>query len=115
MELSRGLSVTSGQKMTRAVNLSSGEAEFQFVEEHKDSAGAPLRIPGAFVIAVPVFDKGDRFQLGVRLRYRVSQGTVAWFFEVYRAAETADLAFEEAVAEVEGDTGLPVFLGKPEQ
>ncbi len=112
--LSRGLTVYAGFQMTKVVNLSSGEAQMNFTEEHKDASGAPLAIPGAFVIALPVFRGGTHFQLAVRLRYRVVTGKVAWSFEVYQADRVFDTAIDDARVGVAKDTGLPVFVGAPE-
>ena len=117
VELSRGLAIYAGFQVTRAVNLQTGEAQITFNEEHKDATGAPLVIPGAFVVAIPAFRGGDRFQLPVRLRYRVVQGSrqVVWSFELYQPEKIFDAALDDASSKATEDTGLPLFRGSPEQ
>ena len=115
--LSRGLSVYAGFQMSKVVNLATGEAQMTFAEEHKDAAGAPLMVPGAFIIAIPAFQGGDRFQLPVRLRYRVVPGArqVVWSFELYNPASVLDTALGDAARIATQETGLPLYRGSPEQ
>lgn len=116
MELSRGLSIRVGAKLNQAVNLGTGEAQFTFVSEHQDETGAPLKVPGAFVIAIPVFRGDAPYQIPVRLRYRVREGgsTVMWYYEMARVDESFDDAFRIAVNRAAKETNLPALTGKPE-
>lgn len=114
MELSRGLSVRVGQRVRNAQNLATGEAQVQFIEEHADEAGVPLKIPGAFVLAIPVFQFGAPYQVAARLRYRLAGGSINWFYELHRADRIFDHAFKEACDTAQERTGLPLFIGSPE-
>ncbi|WP_164982664.1 DUF2303 family protein [Leisingera sp. NJS204] len=53
-----------------------GEGEIQFLNEHKDAAGQPLKIPKLIIIAIPVFMGGAAYRMPVRLRYRKAGSTV---------------------------------------
>lgn len=114
MELSRGLSLAVGHTVKNAKNLSNGETQVIFEEVHTDKTGAPLQIPGAFVLAIPVFQLGEIWQVPVRLRYRVTNGQITWSFDLYRADRILSVAFDGACEAVENETGLPVFRGTPE-
>lgn len=114
IELSRGLTVHVGQKVRNAKNLASGEAQLQFVEEHQDAAGGELKVPGAFLLAIPVFQFDAPYHVAVRLRYRVAGGNIVWLFELHRADRIFDHAFKEACDKAKKDTGLPLFIGSPE-
>ena len=114
VELARGLEVNVGAAVKNAMNLSSGEAQIQFVTEHRDAQGKPLSIPTAFVIGIPVFKNGAPYEVGVRLRYRVKEGSVSWFIELHRADKVFDHAFREACDTAAQSTGLPLYLGSPE-
>lgn len=114
LELSRGLAVRVNAKVATAVSLASGEAQFSYATEHQDAQGAPLKVPSAFAIVVPVFERGEAFQLLVRLRYRVSQGAVTWTIAVHNADKALAIAFEGACEEAQAKTELPLFFGTPE-
>lgn len=114
VELSRGMKVNADVRVAGAVNLSSGEGQIQFEETHKDGQGAPLTVPQLFLVAIPVFDAGPLYRIAVRLRYRLSQGSVVWFYELYRPEKSFDHAFAEACEYAEEKTELRLFQGKPE-
>lgn len=117
VELSRGLSVNVESKVSENVSLSSGEGRIRFETKHADAAGAPIKVPGGFGIAIPVFRGGAPYKIAVRLRYRVETGTgrLSWTLKLYRTDLVFDHAFGEACDLVRKETGLPVFVGMPEQ
>jgi hypothetical protein len=47
----------------------------RFETSHQDERGAPLEIPGAFLMKIPVFRGNDAYQLAARLRYRVKRAS----------------------------------------
>ena len=114
LELSRGLQVRVNSKVAQAVSLSNGETQFSYATEHQDEKGAPLKIPNAFLIGIPVFDREDAYQLLVRLRYRVREGSVSWSLEPHNTSKALADAFEGACKEAQEQTGLPLFYGRPE-
>lgn len=112
--LSRGLSVRVGQTIRQATNLSSGEAEIQFESQHTDERGKALMVPQAFLIGVPMFRNGARYQIPARLRYRLTGGSISWFFELYRADAALEHAVNEACIEAKSKTALRLFFGAAE-
>ncbi len=114
LELSRGLSVRVGSAVKNAVNLATGEAQINFATEHTDDRGQPLKVPSAFLLAIPVFRGGDLYQIAARLRYRVQGGAVSWSFELHGADRIFDHAFREACDDARARTELPLFYGQPE-
>lgn len=114
LELSRGLSITVGHKVAQATNLQSGEKQIQFTEEHSDQNGAPLKVPGAFLIGIPVFRADARYQVCVRLRYRKSGGALTWSMLLWRHEEVFDAAILHACEQVKAGTELPLLVGTPE-
>lgn len=113
LELSRGLAVNLDGRVSQELNLKSGEGKLVFTEEHRDSAGQRLDVPGAFAIGIPVFRGGVAYKIPVRLRYRVAQGGVTWSLAVQRLDRVFEAAIAEACAVVATATSLPVFRGAP--
>lgn len=114
VQLSRGLAVSVDSKVARAVTLQTGEGEMVFTEVHKDGSGQKLVIPGVFMLSLPVFFRGEHVRIPARLRYRVKDGSVLWFFQLWRP----DVYVSDAVARgrdaVTVETGLPIYEGSPE-
>lgn len=113
-ELARGLSVHVDSKVTQQINRATGEATLAFQETHQDEAGESVKVPGGFVVGIPVFRGGPRYQLIAKLRYRVRSQAVVWSIELFGADKAFVDAFEEACTKATTDTGLPLFFGRPE-
>ncbi len=113
--LSRNMQVNVDASVKQAQTLSSGEIAIVYVETHNDGEGQPIRVPNAFLIAIPVIQGGPTYQLLVRLRYRLASGKVSWFFELHRADVVFDAAVQEICTRVASETGRPVYLGSPEK
>ncbi|MTK12678.1 MAG: DUF2303 family protein [Clostridiaceae bacterium] len=114
MELSRGLAIFESAKVINATNINSGIGQIVFQTEQSDGDGQPLSVPNLFLIGIPVFENGAPYRVIVRLRYRRQSGAIAWFYELYRHDKVFEDAFEGACATARQGTGLPLFVGFPE-
>lgn len=114
LELSRGLTVRVGARIANHQNLSTGEAQLTYQSEHQDEKGQPLKVPGAFLLALSVFRSGELYQVAARLRYRVREAAITWSYELYRIDRIFDDAFKEACDRARDETELPLFVGSPE-
>jgi uncharacterized protein YfdQ (DUF2303 family) len=115
LELSRGLQVNVEETVLQATSLASGERQIQFSEKHTGADGAPIKVPGAFLITIPVFRGDDAYQICVRLRYRKQAQGLVWLYEMFKATDVFDHAIEMACQKVANETGLPVFKGSHEK
>lgn len=113
LNLSRGLAIRISSKVTNVQNLSSGETQLSYGEEHTDAKGAPLKIPGAFAIAIPVFKRGPLWKIPVRLMYRWKGGDrVSWIMRLVDSDAVVEEARAEAIDRIRLECGLPTFRGK---
>lgn len=114
MGLAKGLTVYAESRVTEKLDLANGTGQLAFETEHRDSQGAPLKVPRGFAVAIPVFTGGDRYTLPIRLRYRLNNAKLTWELKPHRV----ELAFRHAITEACGKaaelTGLPLFYGTPE-
>jgi hypothetical protein len=114
LDLSRGLRLTEEARFTSVQNITSGEVELAYQNEHREDAGAPLKIPSIFLLGIPVFERGPIYRIPVRLRYRLAGSKLTWFVVRYRSQLSFDDALNEDVEEVRSQCDLPVFSGAPE-
>ena len=115
MALSRHFQVFESSDLTATSDRDTGEQTIQFVNEHKDKDGAPIKIPNMVIITIPVFENGSLFRLPVRFRYRKSGSNVKFVFTVFNPERAFDMAFDKAVSDVAQATGLPLFIGSAEK
>lgn len=114
IELSRHLEVFVGAKVKRAERLQTGERTVEFVEEHQNASGEKVDIPGIFMVAVRAFMDGEPVRIPARLRYRLSGGTIKWFYQLYRWEFFLRERVQQDLDEAGKDTELPTFEGNPE-
>jgi uncharacterized protein YfdQ (DUF2303 family) len=115
LELGRGLTIHEKSVISESRNLATGEGELIFQTENVGANGEKLNVPSLFVIAIPVFQRGDAFRIAVRLRHRVNKESGAKFwFELWRHDEVFDIAYAEACEAARDGTGLPLYFGAPE-
>lgn len=139
ISLARTFKVKAETEIVSAQTLASGETEIAFKETHRDGqGGGPIRAPGLFLIAVPIFE-GDvaAYRIAVKLRYRLHGASVVWSYQLHDVENLereawADLArrfragVEAATAgeRVDPETGdvidpefppaFPVYIGRGE-
>lgn len=114
MDLARGLDIKVGSTVKNRTKLQTGETQFTFETEHRDSEGRELTVPGLFLLSIPIFYRGEQVRLPVRLRYRVQGGAILWAYQMHRPDEAVDGMVRDDVVQVAENTNLPVFDGAPE-
>lgn len=112
--LSRHLEVHVNAKAKQGIRLQTGERQVEFVEEHVNSKGEAVTIPGIFMVSVPAFVDGDSVRIPARLRYRISGGEIKWFYQLYRWQFFLREQVQHDLRDAADKTGLPAFEGQPE-
>lgn len=112
--LSRHLEVHINAKAKRGVRLQTGEQQIEFTEEHVNSKGEAVVIPGVFMVSVRAFVDGDAVRIPARLRYRIAGGDIKWFYQLYRWEFFLREQVERDLDAAAKGTGLPAFEGSPE-
>ena len=114
VQLSRSFQIHETGHLNVTTNRDTGEAQVQFLTEHKELDGAPLRIPNLFMVAIPVFEEGAFYRLAVRFKYRKSGDSVKFIVSLYNADVALRDAAREAIETARAATDLPVLMGMPE-
>lgn len=114
VQLSRSFAVHETGHLNITTNRDTGETQVQFLDEHRDPDGQPLRLPNVFMIAVPVFEEGALYRLAVRFRYRKAGSEVKFFATLYNPDAALRDAAREALAWAHEQTAVPLLMGTPE-
>lgn len=114
LTMSRSFQVHETSNVTVTTNRDTGEANIQFLNEHKAPDGKPLSVPNLIIVAIPVFRNGALYRFPVRFRYRKSGPTIKFILTPYNPERSFEDAFKEAVTTATEKTDLPVFHGHPE-
>lgn len=114
MNLSRGLSMTTGIQLKHNTRLASGETSLVFDQQHgeaTDYKGEVIRVPSLFMIRIPIFHGQEPTRLLIRLRHRVREQRVTYRMLIYRPDVFIDEAVDEAITTTRIATELPVYCG----
>lgn len=119
LDLAEGLTISMNERVTDVARRDTGETSIQFDAKAETSvAGVAVTIPVAFVLELPIFVGGARYQMPVRLRLTTYlDGDVKrarWTIAIFGGAESVLACVADMRAQVVKETGLPVFAGSPE-
>lgn len=116
-QLAYGLQISAEVTVAEICRSENGEGRILFDEKHvtSDKSGAPIAVPGAFLIAVPVFAKDSkRYAVPVRLSYKRQGPAIVWSIALYGADDVRKLATDELLARIAVEAGVSVYAGSPE-
>lgn len=111
--LARDFKVSVKQQVREAKSLRTGETQINFVSEHTTETGQAIKVPGAFLIGIPVFHGGPLYTIVVRLRYRLNEGRVNWTCKLARPEDSRDDAVKDLLEEVREATACLLVEGTP--
>jgi hypothetical protein len=112
LDLSRGLKLTEEARFTSVQNLTSGEVELAYQNEHREDAGAPLKLPNS--ARDPCLRSWRDVSDSGAPALPPERSKLTWFAVRYRPQHSFNDALDEDVEEVRSQTDLPVFSGAPE-
>ena len=112
VDLGRSFAVTVAAKTSVKYDRQSQRANLIIKEEHSDEEGQPLKLPRLFLIAIPVFEMGDKFPLVCTFNYTATGPKL--HFDLYDAQTSFEDAVTEAGKKAHTATELPLFYGIPE-
>lgn len=109
LQMARELTVLTDGTFQRQVNPTTGASILVNKTEHKTGS---TQIPRAFLLAIPVFDGGTRYQVEARVRFKLEDGSPVFSYTLHRRTEIERDAFMGLRVDVAADTGLTVLAGK---
>lgn len=114
ISVARGLKVNQKAKVVSATNSTTGDIDIAYSVENETQTkgGAKLQVPSAFVIAIPVFDGEQPYLIGVRLMFRLYDGSLSFIYELYRPEDSFKDAFEGVADAVASTVALPTYYGQ---
>jgi uncharacterized protein YfdQ (DUF2303 family) len=110
LTVARQLNILTKGTFQREINPTNGDSIFVCKTE---TDAKSTQIPRAFMLAIPVFDGGVRYQIEARIRFTLIGGVPQFTYVLHRRGETERDAFGEVRAKVGKETGRLVLAGTP--
>ncbi len=115
--LAKGLRVSVSEEFEEARALESGDVALSFTRKTnstKDSKGQEIKVPGGFVVGVPVTDGAEVITaIPAMLRFD-HDDALTWTITLMHLDVLMERIVNEAATRVATDTGCPVFYGSQE-
>lgn len=118
IEVARSLSAKTEMTFESSVRTNSG-AKFKYNEVVKATGGigpaGELEVPDTFGLRIPVYLGTPLVTLRARLRFQITGGKLAMWYDLWRAAEAERRAFGDVRQSISDATEVQILNGAPPQ
>ena len=99
-------------EFSSGVRLNNGQIQFQYDEVVRGTAQkGTIEIPEQFILGISIHVNGPAYRIPVRLRWRLQEGKVVFWYEVVRPHRFIDDALKEMRERVAKETEVPILAG----
>ena len=99
-------------EFSSGVRLANGQIQFQYDEVVRGTAQkGRFEVPEQFTIGVPIHVNGPAYRIPVRLRWRLQEGKVVFWYEIVRPHRFIEDALKEIRERVANETAIPILAG----
>ena len=106
LEAKKNVDFVSGQR------LSDGQREFTYVETIGTAQSRnQITVPETFVLGLPIFYGGEFYEVTARLRYRINERRLIFWYDLSHRVQLEQTAFNLIVDDVREKVTTPVFAG----
>lgn len=113
LEMALSFEANQDLRFKSALRLQSGGVQMSFVQDDDSQTLAKMQMFDRFSIGIQVFWNGDGYQVDARLRYRVRDGKLTFWFELMRPDKILEAATKTLIEKIKSETGMPFFFGNP--
>ncbi|HYD97042.1 MAG TPA: DUF2303 family protein, partial [Noviherbaspirillum sp.] len=113
LEMAISFEAKQDMRFKSAIRLQSGGVQMQFVQDDDQQTIEKMQMFDRFAIGIPVFWNGDAYRIEARLRYRVRDGKLTFWYELIRKDKTLEAATKTIIDTIREKTGSPFFFGNP--
>lgn len=114
LSMATNLEITQDSKFKSQAKLQSGGVRLTYINDSDEATETAMEIFGKFAIGLQVFRGAEGFRVEARLRYRLNQGKLSFWYELIRPDMTLEEASQKLVMQLrEKVTALPLFFGLP--
>lgn len=115
LEMAQQFQAHTKVQFSSGSRLSSGETQFTYAETIEAKAGqrGNITIPGAFELAIRVFEDLDPYRVKARFRYRLNDGALLLGYRLNDPERIVRDAVDLVIAKAEEATGVTIMRGRP--
>jgi hypothetical protein len=108
LSIATDLEASSQGSFKGKMNLQNGSTKLCY----QDDVETTVEVPRLLTLGIPLFEHGDKYKLGARLRFVISGGSVKFKLLFTNLQDAKDQEFERIVQEIEEKTSQPIYRGR---
>jgi len=113
LEMAVTFEANQDMRFKSAIRLQSGGVQMSFTQNDDAQTIQKMQVFDRFSLGFPVFWNGDAYRLDARLRYRVREGKLTFWYELIRQDKVLEAATKTLIESIRSKTGNPFFFGEP--
>ena len=113
LTMATNLEIAQDSTIRSAIRLQSGGVRMEYIEDSNAETVKSMEVFSRFAIGVPVFWGGSAYMVEARLKHQLKVGKVDFWYELNRPDKVLEDAAKTLTSTIKGETGLPLFHGKP--
>lgn len=113
LEMALSFQATQDMKYKSAIRLQNGGINMSFVQDEDNQTLTTMKLFEKVAIGIPVFWNGDAYQITARLRYRVKEGVLKFWYELIRPDRVMEDATDTLIKQINISTAAPLYFGTP--
>ena len=111
--MATGLEIIQDSRIKSAVRVQSGGVRVEYVDDANAETAKSMEVFSKFALGLPVFWGGAAYQVEARLKYKLREGRLSFWYELTRPDKTLEDAALSITAAIQSGTGFPMFHGNP--
>lgn len=108
LSIATDLEASSSGGFKGKVNLDNGSVRLSY----QDDVETTVEVPRNLTLGIPLFEHGDRYKLGARLRFIIQGGSVKFRLLFTNLQDAKEQEYERIVQEIEEKTSQPIYRGR---
>ncbi|MXS84328.1 DUF2303 family protein [Nitrosomonas oligotropha] len=112
LEMAISFEANQDKRYKSSIRLQSGGVQLNFVEDDDAQTLQQMKLFEKISIGIPVFWNGTAYRIDARLRYRVTQGVLKFWYELIRPDKVIEDATKTMIEKIKSETGVPLYFGK---
>ncbi len=108
LSIATDLEASSTGSFKGKVNLQNGSTKLCY----QDDVETTVEVPRLLILGIPLFEHGDKYKLGARLRFVISGGSVKFKLLFTNLQDAKDQEFERIVQEIEEKARVAIYRGR---
>lgn len=111
LEMATSFEANQDMRFKSAIRLQNGGVNMSFMQNDDDQTLVRMKMFEKIAIGIPVFWGGDAYQITARLRYRVRDGRLIFWYELIRSDKVLEHATKGLIDKIKTETEVPLFMG----